>query len=236
MRALQLFIGWAALCGLTAAGTYYSAIELDQQFGLQAKLGGSSVQAGNNNTPPPIPDPSKQTPVVDPSKQQTPAVTDPSKQQIPVVDPDKQQPGIDHGKPPSRDTQPPHVDPPDNQTNPAYNPNPQNPNPRRDVVEPVRRPDVNPGPGRTANMGALQSRYAALLDRAKELNTFYGQMEANLRGQGMGLRSNVKSALGSMIQSINAANAALRSGDAAGCGHNLDLAEEKINFLEEQKQ
>lgn len=121
MRWAQLATGWMALCALTAGGTYYGLIELDQQMGLQARLGSSGTGSVVPAPVPPEPVPKKDDPPVRVDPQPTPPDPAPKKNDPPPARVDR--PPSKQDPPPARTDPPPvRTDPPPVRTPPNLGP------------------------------------------------------------------------------------------------------------------
>ncbi|HTX36047.1 MAG TPA: hypothetical protein VME43_13545 [Bryobacteraceae bacterium] len=234
MRLVKLGLGWLAICALTAAGSYYGAIELDQDLGLQAKLCPSCAAGGGPVTPPvsspgngspsqgnpgstgSTGGPDNVSPVTNPNP---PVATPPPSQYTPTPAPARSNPPQPGYPAPSYPTNPPP------QRQPQYQP---------PVQSPIQRPPTQaPAPG--VDVSGLVVRYNALLDRANAINNEFGQIERDLKSQGQSLRGDIQSARQTMIQSMNGAAAALRAKDGSTASRLMQKAEQEINFLEQSR-
>ncbi len=228
-RIAQLAVGWLALCGLTAGGTYYGMLELDQQYPVQAKLQSwlgpaTAPPAANPAAPPPGPGTVPANPNPDPR-----TVPDPVVQ--PVVTPDPKT-GTKPANPPPGQTPPPPSQtpvttlPPVTQpvvTQPVVTPTP----PVTVVQPPVSRP--------SPSVAGVQVRYDDLVDRGNQIVTFFHNMEDQLKAAGQPLRATIKSAMRAVTIGLQDAQGALRRGDGLAAAQALDAVEQKIVFLEQSK-
>lgn len=249
MRALQLAVGWAALCGFTAAGAYYGMIELDLSMHLQARLcpacGQPGSAANNPQTPAKTVPPQQQLPPYSPPRQPDPKAP---AQQNTVVPPAQQSSTPPQRQPPAAyrppvwnqppATQPQQVQPqPQPQAGPSVDPRQTRTSP---TVAPQQQPQapVTRVPDQTAvqpNLSGLGLRLNDLVERGVSVNAFFSQMEKTLREQGQSLRSDIRSAQSASQQYLSEAAAAIRAGNASLAAHKLNQAEEKISYLEQSK-
>jgi hypothetical protein len=211
LRLVQLAVGWLVLCALTGSGTYYGLIELDQQISLQAKLA-SYLQTTPTPTPAPTGMPPQPTPTSGPVPTFAPTPTTATPTTIPTAAPPQPTP--------ARPTPYPTA---------APQPTPY------PTTAPQPTPVYRPTPPPTHPVTGLQTRFDDLKDRATQIISFYQQLEVQLRQQGQPLRSEIKSAWRGAVDNLTAAERALHSGDAAGANRNLDLAQQKIEFMEQSK-
>lgn len=205
-RIVQLAVGWVVLCALTSAGTYFGLLELDPQLGLQGKLE-KILSPAPKLVPTPTP-----APVVTPTPSPIPSLANPTPAPTGalIVTPTPYQPVV---------TPAPVVT-----QRPVATPTPAPPTPT---------PPPRPTP--PVISGNLQTRFDDLNDRASQVISFFQQREQELRRMNQPLRADIKSAWRATVDYLTNAQRALRSGDGAGAQRNLDLAEQKIEFLEASK-
>lgn len=237
MRLVKLGLGWLAICALTAAGSYYGAIELDQDLGLQAKLCPSCAAGGGAVTPPgPAPgNPNQGSPG---STGSTGNPTPTGNPNPPVAQPPVQAPSAPVSNPNPPQTTPTYPNP-----NPSYrNPgNPMTPPPQQRPVyrppmqAPVQIPPTRQAPAPGIDMSAVTAQYNALLDRANSINNEFAQIERDLKSQGQSLRADIASARSTMISSMQGAAAAIRAKDPSTATRLMQIAEQKINYLEQSR-
>src|SRR5260370_32459757 len=211
LRLVQLAVGWLVLCALTGSGTYYGLIELDQQISLQAKLAGY-LQTTPTPAPAPTGMPPQPTPTPGPVPKFAPTPTTVSPTTTPTAAP----PQPTQARPTPYPTAAPQPTP-------------------YPTTAPQPTPAYRPTPPPTHPVTGLQTRFDRFKDRATQIVSFYQQLEVQLRQQGQPLRSEIKSAWRGAMDNLTAADRALRSGDAAGGNRDLDLAQQKIEFLELSK-
>ncbi len=231
MRLVKLGLGWLAICALTAAGSYYGAIELDQDLGLQAKLCPSCAAGGGPVTPPASspgngnpsqgnPGSTGSTGNVSPVTNPNPPVsTPPPSPYAPTPAPARNNPPQPSYPAPSYPTNPPP------QRQPQYQPPAQ---------APIQRPPT-PAPAPGVDVSGLVVRYNALLDRANSINNEFAQIERDLKSQGQSLRGDIQSARQTMLSSMQGAAAAIRAKDGSTASRLMQIAEQKINFLEQSR-
>ena len=231
MRLVKLALGWLAICVLTAAGSYYGALELDQDLGLQAKLCPTCVPETAAQPGPGTPPP-KGTPGTtgSPGATGNPGTTGAP----PVVSPPPTQPITGN---PGRNPYPPQQGTPANPTPPPqYQPPPPQTYQPPARQAPIQQPPIQqrpPTPG--VDVSGLVAQYNALLERANSVNNEWAAIERDLRSQGQTLRGDIASARAQMIGSLNGAKAALQSKDGSMASHYMQIAEQKINFLEQSR-
>ena len=206
MRLVKLGLGWLAICALTAAGSYYGAIELDQDLGLQAKLCPSCAAGGGAVTPP--------GPAPGNPNQGSPGSTGSTGNPTPTGNPN----------PSYRNPGNPMTPPP--QQRPVYRP---------PMQAPVQIPPTRQAPAPGIDMSAVTAQYNALLDRANSINNEFAQIERDLKSQGQSLRADIASARSTMISSMQGAAAAIRAKDPSTATRLMQIAEQKINYLEQSR-
>jgi hypothetical protein len=233
VRLVKLALGWLSICALTAAGSYYGALELDQDFGLQAKLCPNCTAAANATAPTA---PNNGIPKGTPGN--TGSSGNPGSTGNPPAAPYK--PPV-YTPPPSApvNPQPQPTNPaPAQNNNPTYPTRPpvtyQPPQQQKRPAQPPPQTQV-PAPAPGVDVSDLVARYNALLERANSINNEFAQIERDLKSQGQSLRGDIVAARTAMISSLAAAKIALQQRDGSTASRQMQVAEQKIAYLEQSR-
>jgi serine/threonine-protein kinase len=97
---------------------------------------------------------------------------------------------------------------------------------------PSGAPQASAAASNAAVLQELQERMVALGGRANAAKASVENLRQQQQRQGLGLRSDMAAALGSMEQFMDMADAALAKGDAAAAKRNMDMAERQLEKLE----
>jgi len=243
-------------------GTYYGLIELDQQIGLQARLGGPKTIMNAGGTGSFTGQPVTPAPVV-PAPGNTPQPTpdtggSPGK---PITNPTNPPGGNTGQRPPDPGlTSGGQRTPPPSYRTPDPGQGTQQPIPGQRIKSPISgQPDVGqpgqgqPGTGQSPVVDptppppttvrqdpprgnpAIEGRLQRVTDEAIEVASFFKQRQLELQQMKQPLRADIRSKWSSMSSYIESARNALRNGDAAGASRYLDMAEDCIDYLNQSK-
>jgi len=258
---LRLTVGWVFLMGMTAAGTYYAADEVDHRFGLEkyaihekfgyARATLASVTNGSQ-TPaspvnPPVAPPSSPSSVAPPNQ---PPANPVSPQPFPPNSyqsqtnptyPPPRSPSAPQQNFPSRayqqppyQQQPNYQRPPQQQQPPQYS---QQQNPPPQYQQP---PPRQPSNGRLAQFGgggdpALRDRLTDVESRAEAVYAEWLPIKRSLESSGQALRPEIGAALSSLQRFTQQAKASYQAGDNAGAAHAMDMAEKQMQILQKAR-
>jgi hypothetical protein len=79
------------------------------------------------------------------------------------------------------------------------------------------------------------SRYNSAVERARDIINFYTQMDAQLRSQGLSIKSDISLAVATTRTSLAGAADSIHRGDETTANRELDAAEKTIAFLEQSR-